>query len=667
MAAAPSRQDLQPLIDGLAQARFAELERSALAFVERFPAQAVGWTALGLARTELGRHEEALADLQRSLALAPDDAQVQVYRSHVLKRLGRLAQAEAGYRLALSLQADLPEALEHLGETLHRLARPAEAEACYRRTIALRPGDPGAHNGLGVALKNQGRLAEAEAAYRQALALQPAHADVLANLGVVLKRLDRLAEAESCLRQALALQPASAAAHANLGVTLMEQGRMAEAEASLRRALALDPGAADAHSNLLFVLDHLAGRSPQASLGEALAYGRAVASRVPLRFDAWKVAAMPQRLRVGLVSGDLRTHPVGHFLEALLAPLAAGRLELIAYPTHHVGDALSERIRPHFAAWTPLTGLADREAAQRIHADGVHLLLDLAGHTAHNRLPLFACKPAPVQASWLGYFASTGVAEMDWLIADELGVPAGHEAHFSERIWRLPHTRLCFTPPRGAAEVAPLPALSRGHLSFGCFQSLAKIGDEVLGAWTAILDALPGATLRLQNKQLGDEAVARQLRDRLRVHGIAPERVALHGQAPREAYLAAHAEVDLLLDTFPYPGGTTTCEALWMGVPTLTLAGDRLLARQGASLLHAAGLPQWIAQDRADYVARAVALASDVDGLSRLRGQLREQVRRSPLFDAASFARDFEAALWGMWQAFAAPLTRATSPSPSGR
>lgn len=657
MAAAPAPTDLQPLIDGLAQGRFAELEQAALAFVRRFPDHAVGWTALGLARTELGRHGEALADLQRSLDRSPGDAMVRTYHAHVLKRLGRLSEAEAGYRQALSLQPGLAEALEHLGETLHRLQRPVDAEACYRQVIALRPGAADAHNGLGVVLKNQGRLAEAEAACRQALALNPRHADALANLGVVLKRLDRLAEAATCLEQALALGPQAAGALGNLGIVRMEQGRMAEAEHHLRHALALDPSLADVRSNLLFVLNHRSERSPADMLGEARDYGRRVAAAAPCRFEDWSVAPQPGRLRVGLVSGDLREHPVGHFLEALLAPLAAARLELIAYPTHHRHDALSDRIRPYFAAWTPLTGLTDAQAAQRIRADGVHLLIDLAGHTAHNRLPLFACRPAPVQASWLGYFATTGLAEMDWLIVDDTGVPDGGAAHFSERLWRLPHTRLCFTPPHGAPAVAPLPATARGHVTFGCFQSLAKVGDGVLAAWGEILAALPGARLRLQCKQLGDPAVVQELHGRLRGHGIAPERVDLHRHTPRDAYLAAHAEVDLLLDTFPYPGGTTTCEALWMGVPTVTLAGDRLLARQGASLLHAAGLPQWVARDRGDYVARAIALARDLDGLSRLRAGLREQVRASPLFDAPAFARHLEAALWGMWSGFSPTIT----------
>jgi predicted O-linked N-acetylglucosamine transferase (SPINDLY family) len=295
--------------------------------------------------------------------------------------------------------------------------------------------------------------------------------------------------------------------------------------------------------------------------------------------------------------------------------------------------------------------LNDEAVARLIHADGIHILLDLSGHTAKNRLPVFAWKPAPVQATWLGYFASTGVAEMDYVLADETGVPDHQRANFSETVWYLPDTRLCFTPPDTDLPVASLPSLGKGYLTFGCFQNFAKLGDEVLAVWGRIFTALPNARLRLASKQLGDATVAAQLSLRLQQQGIAAARVTMHGAVPRRAYLEAHAEVDVLLDTFPYPGGTTTCEALWMGVPTLTLAGNTLLARQGASLLTAAGLPDWIATREADYVDKAIRLSGDLPKLAALRAGLREQVSTSPLFDAPRFARHFEDALWGMWQA----------------
>jgi predicted O-linked N-acetylglucosamine transferase (SPINDLY family) len=342
---------------------------------------------------------------------------------------------------------------------------------------------------------------------------------------------------------------------------------------------------------------------------------------------------------------------VGYFLESLLANIDPARLELIAYPADLFVDALTNRIKPYFSEWKPLYHLNDEDAARLIHSDGVHVLLDLSGHTGHSRLPMFAWKPAPVQATWLGYFATTGVAEMDYLLADKVGVPEAQRKHFTEAIWYLPETRLCFSAPVTDLPVAVSPALQNGYVTFGCFQNLSKVVDEVLTVWGKILNAVPNARLRWQCKQLGDPAVVAQFGGRLQQHGIDPARVSLHGTVAREAYLGAHAEVDMMLDTFPYPGGTTTCEALWMGVPTLTLAGDTLLARQGASLLTAAGLKEWIANNEAEYIAKAVALSGDLTRLATLREGLREQVRTSSLFDARRFARNFEDALWDMWHA----------------
>jgi predicted O-linked N-acetylglucosamine transferase (SPINDLY family) len=345
---------------------------------------------------------------------------------------------------------------------------------------------------------------------------------------------------------------------------------------------------------------------------------------------------------------------VGFFLEGLLAHIDPARIELIAYPTHHREDELTARIRPYFSAWQPLFGINDRDAARLIHAGSVHILIDLSGHTGHNRLPMFAWKPAPVQASWLGYFTTTGVAEIDYFLADEVGVPREQQAQFTESVWYLPDTRLSFTAPGFDLPVTPLPALTSGMITFGCFQNLTKLGNDVLELWAKILDALPDARLRIQYKQLNQPAPAEQLLHRFQRYGIARDRLMLHGPTKRAAYLAAHSEVDIILDTFPYTGGTTTCEGLWMGVPTLTLAGKSLLARQGASLLTAAGLEQWIANSKEEYVAKAIALASDHAGLAALRSVLREQVLASPLFDAPRFARNFEDALWGMWARYQA-------------
>jgi predicted O-linked N-acetylglucosamine transferase (SPINDLY family) len=300
-------------------------------------------------------------------------------------------------------------------------------------------------------------------------------------------------------------------------------------------------------------------------------------------------------------------------------------------------------------SWTDISYLSDEAAAKRIRDDQVDVLIDLAGHTGHNRLALFAWKPAPVQVAWLGYWASTGVAEIDYVIADEVSLPQSHQDQFTETVWYLPHTRMCFSPPTESVAVSPLPAKTNGYITFGSFQNLGKISDEVLALWSKVLAKMPTARLRLQIKQLNDQSMQQLVAARLEKAGIDPSRVELKGGTSRQAYLAAHGEVDVILDTFPFSGGTTTCEALWMGVPTVTLAGQTLIGRQGASMLTNAGLQNWVAKTEAEFVEMAIEHTSDVEALAPLRARLRQQVQSSPLFDAPMFAKHLEQALHQMW------------------
>lgn len=610
----------------------------------------------------LGRLAEAEASIREALRIHPDHPDMHNNLGNLLGELGRLREAEQSFRRALQLDPRHGPALYNLGNVLRELGQLDEATARCREALELDPQAAENHANLANALKELGQADAAEASYRRALQLDPDLAEAHSNLGNLLRDSGRLEEACASYQQALRLVPQDISSHNNLGVTLKDLGRLDQAEASYRRALEIRPDFAEAHSNLLFAYNYDPRQAPDFCLDEAKRYGQMASGKVGRRYAAWSCPVQPARLRIGLVSGDLRAHPVGYFLEGLLARLDHGRVELVAYATDHRTDTLTERIRPAFSAWKSLVGLPDREAAALIHADGIHVLIDLAGHTAHNRLPVFAWKPAPVQASWLGYFATTGVAEMDYLLVDSEGVPEDQRACFTEALCYLPDTRLCFTPPATDLPVAPLPALHNGWLTFGCFQNLTKVGEGVLALWAKVMAALPEARLRWQCRQLGDPAVARQFRQNLERHGIAGHRVALSGAASREDYLAAHAGVDLILDTFPFPGGTTTCEALWMGVPTLTLAGRSLLERQGASLLAAAGLRDFITGDEAEFVARAQALARDVAALATLRSGLRHRLADSPLFEATRFARGFEKALWEMWRHWEAGNAAALAP-----
>ncbi len=680
------REPQSELVELFRQSRFAEMEQVARGQVTLSPTFGAGWKALGTAIVMQGRTADALAPLEKAAALLPGDTEVQISLGNLLHELGRLADAEKCYRRivvaeprnadahrllgitlrdrgelalaetscrhALELQPDSAEAQSNLGSILLAQGRANEAEQCYRQVLKMRPQMAAAHYDLATFLNSQFRFAEAEAGFRRALELEPDYVPALSNLGIALNETGRHADAEVALRRALELSPGLPQALCNLSVALSGLGRDEEADACLEEAITADPLDIKARSMRLFNLNYAARHSATYRVDQARRFGEAVhdASTAKTVYSDWSCSISPSRLRVGLVSGDFNSHPAGYFLESLALLVDPDRVELYAYPTTHRQDELTARIRPAFAAWQPIAGMNDDAAAQRIHADGIHVLLDLSGHTAGNRLPVFARKPAPLQVSWLGYFATTGLGEMDYLIADSTGVRATEFAQFTEAICYLPETRLCFTPSPSSPDVAPPPVIRNGHITFGCFQNILKINDGVLAAWARILAALPDARLRMQCRELGYPSSRELFKARMRAQGINDAQVALYGRVERHAYLAAYDDIDIVLDTFPYPGGTTTCEALWMGVPTLTLSGDSLLARQGASLLTAAGMPDWIATDEAAYLAQASARAGNVAALSRLREGMRDRVRQSPLFDAPRFARHFEDALWQMWR-----------------
>jgi predicted O-linked N-acetylglucosamine transferase (SPINDLY family) len=355
---------------------------------------------------------------------------------------------------------------------------------------------------------------------------------------------------------------------------------------------------------------------------------------------------------VGLVSGDFYDHAVSHFLENILVSLNNTMIELIAYSNTPKEDGLTQRIKKYFKGWRVIFNMSDHFAAELIYKDGIHILMDLSGHTAKNRLPLFSYKAAPIQVSWLGYWATTGVAEIDYIFVDKIGVPRQNQKHFTEKIYYLPETRLCFSAPKIFVPVSPLPALNKHYITFGCFQNLSKLTDETLIIWEKIISQFPKSHLRFQSRQLNDQHYCEDFYLRLVGLGIKKDQVSLHAASSRRDYLTAHSEIDFILDTFPFTGGTTTCEALWMGVPTLTLAGDTLVSRQGASLLFTAGLSDWIANSIDDYINKACYFAIHLEELAKLRGILREQVLSSPLFNGQRFSQNFEKSLWDIWDKF---------------
>lgn len=619
---------------------------------------------LGLASQELGLLDEAVAHYRLALEIKPYMAEAHSNLGSALHKLGDFESAIVSYRRAVNFQPDFVEAHCNMGLALQKIGQFDSAIASYGRTLEIKPDYAEAYSNLGGALQTIGLSKQAMESCQRALEIKPDLAEAHMNLGCALQHLLHYEGAEASFRQALAFEPHNTDARCNLANLLREIGQLDGAEACFRSALEINPELYRARSELLFVLLYTASHTPLYYLEQAREFGRIVAGKVGARFSTWRHADYPERLRVGLVSGDFRIHPVGYFLEGLLSHIDPARIELIAYPTDHKEDELTARIRPCFSAWKPLFGLNDEAAAHLIHGDGVHVLLDISNHTGYNRLPMFAWKPAPVQVTWLGLPSTSGLAEMDYVLGDPYAIPAEFESHFSEAVWRMPESCLCLAVPDSLVNVAPLPALSAGYVTFGSFNHLTKMPDEVVAVWARVLKAVPNSRLFLKAKQLGDPAVCEKTLQRFVSCGVAPERLLMSGTfASRDDHLAAYNKVDIALDTFPYPGVTTSVEALWMGVPVLSMRGDRFITRTAGSIAHNAGLPDWIATDEDDYIAKAVEFTSNLERLATLRAGLRQQVLASPLFDAPLFARNFEDALWGMWEAYQARSEKPESAS----
>ncbi|WP_133664051.1 tetratricopeptide repeat protein [Paraburkholderia sp. BL10I2N1] len=608
---------------------------------------------LGLLLCDTGEHATGVKWIEGSIRLLPD-ATYYSNLGNVLARQGKPGAAIAAYREALARRPDYAEAHNNLGSALRETGDPVASMESCANALALRPDYVEAWNNLGNALKDHGSYDAALKSYAKALGLRPDYAEAHNNLGNLFEKLGRLDEATACYRRAIALKPGVAAIHNNLGNVLRDRGYLDDAVASFRQAIALDADLFQAHSNLLLQLNFLPHVPPGDQFAEARRFGELQIVRTRPFVHEPEVGDAERRLRIGLVSGDLNTHPVGFFLENVVARLETAQIELVAYPTRIHEDALTARLKQHFSAWHLLAGRDDEACAKQICADRIDILVDLSGHTNHNRLSMFAWKPAPVQVSWLGYFATTGLRSIDYVLGDRYVLPDTETAHFVELPWCLPDSYLCFTPPEPEIATDPLPMLTSGTVTFGSFNHLVKLNDAVVALWARVLHAVPGSRLYLKTKQLNDPSVQCATAARFAALGIDDARLILEGESPRAALLAAYNRVDIALDPFPYPGGTTTVEALWMGVPVLTRRGNRFLSHVGESILHNAGMPQWIAHNDDDYVVKAVTFAAAHDRLKRLRAGLRQQLLASPLCDASRFARNLEAAFRGMWRQYVA-------------
>ncbi|MBK8161709.1 MAG: tetratricopeptide repeat protein [Gammaproteobacteria bacterium] len=610
---------------------------------------------LGITRAMQEDLDAAAGHFRQALALQPHNVPARYNLGLALYKLDRLEDAAAVFRDVCARAPRLPEAHLMLGLALHRLARPEPAEDAFKQALRLRPDYAEAHNNLANLYLDQNRLEPAEQAARAAIALLPGFAVAHYNLGLACLRLGRLDCALDSFQDALRLNPDYADACINLGVTLTYLGRGREALERFETGVRLAPGHAAGHSARLFSMLYLATTTPAGMLAAQRQF--AAQCEAPLR-HSWRAhentCDSGRRLKVGYVSADFRRHSVAHFIEPVLAGHDRSHYEVYCYYNHTVRDDTTARIAACADHWIPCRGLSDQELSGRIRRDGIDILVDLAGHSVDNRLMAFARRPAPVQVTWLGSPATTGLDAMDYRLCTADTDPPGQEAFHSEALYRLPRTLWCYRPAqqRTAVTGAARPAAGTGAVTFGSLNNIAKVSEESMAAWMEILRALPAA--RLVMTQVPTGAARHAISARFTAGGVASQRLELHGKLPGAQYFNLIEGIDIALDPFPYTGTTTTCETLWTGIPVVTLIGQTSVARSGYALLKTVGLEELAAADTEDYVRLAVELAHDPDRLARLRRELPARFDASPLRDEAAFTRDLEAAYRDMWQRWCA-------------
>jgi predicted O-linked N-acetylglucosamine transferase (SPINDLY family) len=604
---------------------------------------------LGGTLHQLGQLDAAISAVGRALEIDPEHALALNNLGNFLTEAGRLDEAVAAHRRAIALRPRDTALLLDLGATLRLQCRHDEAIAVHHRAIELESENALAHNNLGVALHAAGRRDEAAAAFHRAVALDPGRARAHSNLGCVLTEAGRIDEAIAKLDQAIALDPNLAEAYNNRANAHMQRGSVGEAVADLRRAVTAGTGVDKSASNILFAIHADPDYDAQAILAEHRRWAARFAAPLAPRGLVHANDRTPgRRLTIGFVSPDFREHPVGRLLLPLFAHHDHRHAEFIAYSDVQAEDAVTAELRRHADGWQSIVGRSDAEATAQIAANRIDILVDLALHTAHNRLLVFARKPAPVQVTMLGMPSTTGLETIDYRLTDSyLDPPGESDGDYTEQSVRLPHCFWCYKAAPDALATSALPAQRRGGVTFGCLNQPAKASRPALELWARILRSVPGARLVLH-------APAGSHRDALRAlfeaGGVSADRVEFVPMVPLVSYLERYHDIDLCLDPFPYNGGTTTLDALWMGVPVITLAGRTAVGRGGTSVLSNLGLTELIARSTEQYVAIAAAWAADLPRLARLRSELRRRMQSSVLMDGKSYAANVEAAFRQMWQ-----------------
>ncbi|HFD11209.1 MAG TPA: glycosyltransferase family 41 protein [Crenotrichaceae bacterium] len=637
------------------QGRLAEAEALIRRVLSHNPRHADASFLLGLIAGKCGHFDVSASLITQAIQFNPHNPAYYINLGLSLYNGGQFEQAVAAYKQAIKIKPRFVDALYRLGEVLEEMGRFDDALSAYDRAIKFQPQNVSIHKSRAFLLWALGRGEESLKVCKRVTMLAPSDSGGHYNLGKALSGLGHLVDAAAAFEHAIKIKPDYAEAYSELGAVFKDMCRLDDAEKCNRRAIELMPTNTIAHSNLLFLLSARLKISPDEMLKELRhwddVHGREGRQhRLPLRVDD---TTPGRRLKIGYVSPDFRVHAVSSFFEPVLQAHDKRRFEIFCYATHDetASDATTERLQKLSEHWHFVSRENDFELAQLIHNDGIDILVDMAGHTGGNSLKTFSYRPAPVQTAYLGYFASTGLDVMDYWISDEMAHPVDTDEPAVECIYRLPRCSLCYLPSDKAPPVSPCPSTT-DQVTFCSVSDISKLTPEVIETWSQILHVLPGSQLLMTTKSLSEPENRQMMAARFEDYDITGDQLRMHSTLSHKEWLANYAQVDIILDPFPRTGTTTTAEALWMGVPVVTLAGKRYVSRASATVIHAVGLDELIADSKESYINKAVSLAHDPELRARLRADQREMMAESPLRDGKSLAQSMESAYRAMWEAY---------------
>ncbi|MBT9613604.1 MAG: tetratricopeptide repeat protein [Burkholderiales bacterium] len=662
-----------------------EAEAGYRQILQQSPHHAEALHYLGLIAAQVGSFGDAVALMEKALKAAPRNPYLLNDLGEIYKQLERVEESVKSFRQAVKYKPDFSEAVANLGAAFEAQGKLADAIECYERALKLDPLntvallnkgrilqlrgaqnqalecyeaalriDPGmlqARINLGAALLALGRPKDAVSCMQAVLAIQPESAEAYGNMGLALDDLGWLDEAIDALRKASSLQPDQAKAFLNLGSVLLKQGQLAQSIDAFKRALTLKPDYTDAASNLLVALLYLPALDEDARFDALCLLEQRFGSAYKRKHGPFANSRKAEKkLRIGYVSSDFRNHPVARNFEPLIQHRDRSRFEVYLYGNVEKPDETTERFKQAADSWQTILGMPDEEVARKIREDAIDILVLLAGRFDENRPLIAAYRAAPVQVS-MHDPATSGLKEMDYLIADAQLAPRNTRERFTEHVVRLP-TFYLHAPLAEMPDISPMPAQARGYLTFGSFNNPAKVNDHVVALWSEVLKAVPNSKLLLKYKAaFGVASVKARYLSLFETCGITADKLILVGAMETlSQHLDRYSEIDIALDTFPFTGSTTTFEALWMGVPVITLAGNTMVSRWSTAMLHKIKLDELVAYSANEYIAIAQRLAGDTAHLSELRAGMRERVVRSPLCDAAARTRQIERAYRWMWE-----------------